>query len=83
MIDYMVRHVHKPTAALNLLRNKFLYQTQHCAEAVAVDKAFCESTSSGARRSTMDREGSFCFSGNLIHLPTSSNVGIQLFLAFP
>ena len=44
-------------AALNSL-----YQTQHCVEATAVDKALCEFMSTDAKRSTMDREGSLCFS---------------------
>ena len=44
-------------AALNSLRKQFLYQTQHCVEATAVDKALCECTSADPRRSTMDREG--------------------------
>ena len=52
-------------ATLNSLKNKFLYQTQHCAEAMAVDKALFEFMSADARRGTMDREGSLCFSIDL------------------
>ena len=52
-------------ATLNSLKNKFLYQTQHCAEAMAVDKVLFEFMSADARRGTMDREGSLCFSIDL------------------
>ena len=35
-------------ATLNSLKNKFLYQTQHCAEAMAVDKVLFEFMSADA-----------------------------------
>ena len=53
-------------ATLNSLKNKFLCETQHCVESTAVDKALCEFVSADARRGTMDREGSLCFSIDIL-----------------